>query len=44
MRIFPNKLQRNLYFIFQPDRNKPRLKNKLLSEKPRTAPADSSSE
>jgi len=44
MRIFPNKLQRNLYFIFQPDRNKPRLKIKLLSEKPRTAPADSSSE
>lgn len=35
MRIFPNKLQRNLYFIFQPDLDKPRLKVKLLSEKPR---------
>lgn len=34
MRIFPNKKQRNLYFIFQPELNKPRLKIKLLSEKP----------
>lgn len=34
MRIFPNKLKRNLYFIFQPDLDKPRLKIKLLSEKP----------
>lgn len=44
MRIFPNKLQRNLYFIFQPDLNKPRLKIKLLSEKPRLTQIDSSSE
>jgi hypothetical protein len=44
MRVFPNKLQRNLYFIFQPDLNKPRLKIKLLSEKPRPAQADSNPE
>ena len=44
MRIFPNKLQRNLYFIFQPDLNKPRLKIKLLSEKPHHEPVDSSPE
>lgn len=44
MRIFPNKLQSNLYFIFQPDLNKPRLKIKLLSEKPHPAQVESSSE
>jgi hypothetical protein len=44
MRIFPSKLKRNLYFIFQPDLNKPRLKIKLLSEKPHPAQVESSSE
>lgn len=44
MRIFPSKLKRNLYFIFQPDLNKPRLKIKLLSEKPHPAQVERSSE
>ena len=35
MRIFPNKLQHNIYFIFQPDLDKPYTKIKLLTEKPK---------
>jgi len=44
MRVFPNKLQSDLFFIFQPDLNKPRLKIKLLSEKPQISSSKNSIE
>ena len=34
MRIFPNTINRYIYFIFQPDSNKPRFTIKMLIEKP----------